>query len=429
MNISYLYVRVLILLTSLAFFTSSLSAQKSYQFNFNTEKPGFTLVLPAAIYSKEIGYGFEAGAVLASHHNSKQSKFSDSLISEKPFYFSAALPEGNYRVTVTFGTSSMATDTTVKAELRRLMLEKVTTAKGKFISQSFIVNVRTPKFSGGEVKLKDREKTSEQWAWDEKLTLEFNGAHPAICAIEIVPVNVPTIFLLGDSTITDQPREPYNSWGQMLPRFFKPEIAIANHAESGESVKSSLGAKRFAKVMSLMKAGDYLFMQFGHNDQKEKGEGIGAFTSYKSDLKKIVNDVRKRGGIAVLITSVNRRNFDEKGNVFNTLGDYPEAVRELAREEKIALIDLNAMSKIFYEALGAENSKLAFKDGDATHHSNYGSYELAKCIVEGVKKNRLSLAKYLMKDVMTFDPRHPDSFENFNILASPMFTETKPLGN
>ena len=429
MNIRCLRIRVLILLVSLACFASDLSAQKSYKFAFSTGQPDFTPILSTAIYSKEIGYGFEPGAALTTHPNSKQAKFSDSLTSEKPFYFSAALPEGNYRVSVTFGASGTATETTVKAELRRLMLEKVTTTKSKFVTQSFIVNIRTPKFSGGEVKLKDREKTSEQWAWDEKLTLEFNGARPTICAIEITPVNVPTIFLLGDSTITDQPREPYNSWGQMLPRFFKPEIAIANHAESGESIKSSLGAKRFDKVFSLMKRGDYLFLQFGHNDQKEKGEGIGAFTSYKSDLRKIVNEVRKRGGIPVLVTSMNRRNFDEKGNVFNTLGDYPEAVRQLASEEKIALIDLHAMSKIFYEALGAEKSSLAFKDGDATHHSNYGSYELAKCIVEGIKSNQLSIAKYLMKDVSPFDPHHPDPFENFKVPASPLFTETKPLGN
>ena len=432
MNNRCYHVRALISVMILACFASELSAQKSYKFAFSAGQSDFTPVLPTAIYSKEIGYGFEPGAILTTHTNSYQAKFAKfgrSLTSEKPFYFSAALPEGNYRVTITFGTSSMATETTVKAELRRLMLENIITAKSKFVTQSFIVNIRTPKFPGGEVKLKDREKTFEQWAWDEKLTLEFSGAHPAICAIEIVPVNVPTVFLLGDSTICDQPREPYNSWGQMLPRFFKPEIAIANHAESGESVKSSLGAKRFEKVFSLMKAGDYLFLQFGHNDQKEKGEGIGAFTSYKSDLKKIVNEVKKRGGIPVLVTSTNRRNFDEKGNVFNTLGDYPEAVRQLAQEEKIALLDLQAMSKIFYEALGAENSKLAFKDGDGTHHSNYGSYELAKCIVEGIKSNRLSIAKYLMKDVGSFDPRHPDPFENFNIPASPMFTETKPLGN
>jgi len=117
------------------------------------------------------------------------------------------------------------------------------------------VNVRTPLIAGdGEVKLKDRERTSETWAWDEKLTLEFNNSRPAICAIEITRADeLPTIFLLGDSTVCDQPLEPYNSWGQMLTRFFKPGIAIANHAESGESLRSSLGAKRLDKVLSLMK--------------------------------------------------------------------------------------------------------------------------------------------------------------------------------
>src|SRR6185295_6825780 len=112
------------------------------------------------------------------------------------------------------------------------MLEKIETGKGKFRTETFIVNVRTPQFPGGEVKLKDREKTMEWWAWDDKLTLEFNGKRPTIDAIEIEKqVNIPTIFLLGDSTVCDQPREPYASWGQMLTRFFKPEVAVASHAE------------------------------------------------------------------------------------------------------------------------------------------------------------------------------------------------------
>ena len=79
---------------------------------------------------------------------------------------------------------------------------------------------------------------------------------------------MPTVFLLGDSTVCDQPAEPWNSWGQMLPRFFKPEIAVANHSESGETVADSLRAQRFEKIFSLMKPGDYLFVQFGHNDMK-----------------------------------------------------------------------------------------------------------------------------------------------------------------
>jgi lysophospholipase L1-like esterase len=268
------------------------------------------------------------------------------------------------------------------------------------------VNVRTAKIAGGgEVKLKDREKTTEAWAWDEKLTLEFNNTRPALAAIEITRLDdVPTIYLLGDSTVCDQPSEPYNSWGQMLTRFFKPGVAIANHAESGESLRSSLGAHRLAKVLSTMKAGDYLIMQFGHNDEKEKGEGVGAFTTYKADLRNFVLEVRKRGGFPVLVTPVQRRTFDETGKIRNSHGDYPEAVRQVCREEKVPLIDLNAMSKVFYETLGPERSKIAFKDGDGSHHNNYGSYELAKCIVEGIKAAKLGIAKYLVNDTPAFDP-------------------------
>jgi lysophospholipase L1-like esterase len=386
-----------------------------YRFEFGGGGTGGTAVPPMTAYSKERGYGFEPINVDGAG---------------KPFFFSVALPEGNYNVTVTFGDSKDETATTVKAELRRLMLEKVEAAPGKFETRTFTVNVRLPRISGGgEVKLKDREKTIEAWAWDEKLTLEFNGKRPAVSAIEIVQAEVPTIFLLGDSTVCDQPAEPYSSWGQMLTRFFGPGVAVASHAESGESLRSSLGARRVDKVLSLIKPGDYLFIQYGHNDQKEKGEGVGAFTTYKSDLKALVSETRKRGATPVLLTSVNRRNFNDQGKVYSTLGDYPEAVRQVAGEEKVALIDLNSMSKAFYEALGPEKSALAFKEGDGTHHNNYGAYELARCIVEGIKANNLGVAKFLATDVTAFDPSRPDPPENFKIPASPLRSEVKPPGN
>src|SRR5262249_16202231 len=105
------------------------------------------------------------------------------------------------------------------------------------------------------------------------------------------------------------------------------------------------------------------------------------------------------------------------------------AVRQIAREEKVALIDLNAMSKAFYEALGPEESALAFEEGDGAHHNNYGAYELAKCVVEGIKANNLSIAKFLAKDVTGFDPSNPDQEEYFKIPASPLRSEVKPTGN
>jgi lysophospholipase L1-like esterase len=334
-------------------------------------------------------------------------------------------------VTVTFGDLASETVTTVKAELRRLLIERVATPRGKFVKRTFAVNIRTPLIAGGgEVKLKDREKTTEAWAWDEKLTLEFNNSHPAVAAIEIVRADkLPTIYLLGDSTVCDQPSEPYNSWGQMLTRFFKPEVVVANNAESGESLRSSLNAGRLDKVASTMTPGDFLLIQYGHNDEKEKGEGIGAFTSYKADLKKFVAVAKAHGATPVLITPVQRRTFDPQNKITNSHGDYPEAVRQVAKEENVALIDLHALSTKFYEALGPEKSKLAFKEGDGTHHNNYGSYELAKCIVEGIRAAKLRIVQDLVNDVPAFDPSRPDPIETFNLPPSPITTNTKPLGN
>ena len=404
----------------------------SWKFDFGTGAiaPGYTQVTAQDIYTSEKGYGFETdGDVMCLKRRGLDPLRSDLCLSHKPFYFSVALPEGNYDVKLTLGDPAFESVTTVKAELRRLMLERVETKPGKFVTRTFTVNVRTPQItSDGEVKLKDREKTTEAWAWDEKLTLEFNNARAAICAIEITRVDVPTIFVLGDSTVCDQPREPYNSWGQMLTRFFKRGIAIANHAESGESLRSSLAAKRLDKVLSVMRPGDYLFIQYGHNDEKEKGEGVGAFTTYKAELKKFVAGARQRGGIPVLITPVQRRSFDKGGKITNSHGDYPEAIRQVAKEDKVPLIDLNAMSKPLYETWGVESSKRAFVPNDNTHHNNYGSYELAKCIVEGIKTNKLGIAKYLIKDTARFDPRRPDPIENFKVPPSPLIDVAKPPG-
>jgi len=391
----------------------SASAQK---FDWSSGKP--------ELYSPERGYGFEEGAKLKAGAGSITSD-------QPPFYFSAKVPgEGNYRVTVTLGDRDAPTVTTVKAELRRLMVEKVETRPGEFVKRTFLVNTRTPRIDANtEVRLKDREKTSEAWAWDDRITLEFTNQHPAVSAIEIVKADVRTLYIAGDSTSTDQGREPFNSWGQMLPRFFTPRIAVANHGESGESLRSFIGERRLAKLSTLMKSGDWLLIQMGHNDQKEKGEGVGAFTTYKESLKKLIAEARRLGVTPILVTPMNRMTFDAEGKVTNSLGDYPEAVRQAGTEEKVEVIDLNAMSKLFYEALGPKDAVKAFADGDTTHHNNYGSYELARCIVQAIRESKSDLAKYLVDDVASFDPSHPDPLSKFDIPAEPRGTVQKPYGN
>jgi lysophospholipase L1-like esterase len=381
------------------------------KFDFTDSKPaaGYTKVTSATFYTSDSGYGFEESAQTPG---------------KPPYYFSVRVPEeGNYKVTITLGDARNESDTTVKAELRRLMLEKIRTAPGKFETRTFIVNTRTPKIStGGEVKLKDREKTTEAWAWDDKLTLEFTGPHPSVKSIEIEKADskMPTLYIAGDSTSTDQPREPFNSWGQMITRFFRPDIAIANNGESGESLRGFIGEQRFAKVMSVIRPGDFLLIQMGHNDQKEKGDGVGAFTTYAADLKMFIDAARKHGATPVLITPVARLAWDsaQPGKITNNLGDYPEAVRKVGKEENVPVIDLNAMSKPFYEALGPTDAHLAFAGADTTHHDNYGSYELAKCIVTAIKQANLPMAKYLI-DIPAFDPAHPDPVATFDLPAEP----------
>lgn len=404
-----------------------------YKFDFGPGRvePGYTQVLPTAIYNNDLGYGFDLGStVTAVDRGGDDALHSGFCTSDKPFYFSVALPEGNYNVTLTLGDKDQPADATVKAESRRLMLEKIQTKAGEFATRTFTINIRTPKIAGdGEVRLKPREKGPPLILdWDDKLTLELNGPRPCLCTLEISKVDdAVTVYLAGDSTVTDQPSEPWNSWGQMLTRFFKPGIAIANHAESGESLKSFVGEKRLDKVMSLIKPGDYLFIQMGHNDQKDKSPGAGAFTTYKENLKRFLAEARKHEAIPVLITSMHRLKFNSEGKIENTLGDFPEAVRQTAKEENVPLIDLNEMSKSFYEALGPEKVKKAFQD--TTHHNNYGSYELAKCVVEGIKADNLGIAKFLADDAPAFDPGCPDPVETFEVPASPENTTLKPEGN
>lgn len=425
------FVARLAVLSATAAAAESVQAKHRFSFGPGPAPAGYVHVLPDTAYSKELGHGFEEGARITAIGRGG-SGFSTS---DAPFYFSVALPEGNYRVTVALGDEQGESTTTIKAALRRLMLEQVQTAGGQVVTRSFIVNVRTPAIAGtnNKVRLKvPRETTDEARAWDERLTLEINGSRPCLRTIEIVKVDVPTVFILGDSTVCDQSKEPYASWGQMLTRFFKPEVAVANHAESGESMGSSTGARRLEKVLSVMKGGDYLLIQYGHNDMKSKDPNAPQI--YKSSLKKWVQQAKARGGIPVLITPMNRHRFDG-GKVIPTLGDYPDMVRQAAAEEGVALIDLNAMSKTLYEALGPRESIRLFKHNadltefDGTHHSPYGAYELARCMVEGIRQNKLDVARYLVDDVPAFDPARPDPAAGFKVPPSPGFTNRRPLGD
>jgi lysophospholipase L1-like esterase len=388
-----------------------------WRFDFTGKPaPGYTAVQPGAAYDAARGFGHEPG-------NTAPATF-----------FSADVPEGNVAVTVTLGPGTH----TIKAELRRLMLENVAVPAGRTVTRTFVVNTRTPAIAAangiapGAVNLKaPRETVQEAWAWDKRLTLEIHGG---VDRIEIKPVQVPTIFLLGDSTVSDQPGEPYASWGQMLTRFFKPGVAIANHAQSGETFRDSLARRRIDKIVSQVRPGDVVLMQFGHNDQKQVKAGTGGpFTTYKAELRRHVEMVRAAGGLPVVVSSMERRRFDANGRPEPTLADYAAAARQSADELGVPFIDLNAASKVLYGALGVEGSQAAFalpEPGklDNTHHSNYGAYLLAKAVAGGMRDARLPLAAQIVED-FAFDPVHPDPFDRFAVPASPRYTNERPLGD
>ena len=386
---------------------------KPVTFNCGAAKKGATALTASSIYSES-----------AAGWDIKTTPMVEGGIcsSDKPFYFSMALPEGNYRVTVAFG-GNEESNITVRTEARRLTLEGVAVKAKATVTKSFDVNTRVAEFNNpdgtpNKVRLKSREYGNLNW--DNKLTVEFDGTNPSFRSIEITPLvgakAEPVVYLAGDSTMVDQDIDPAASWGQQLPRFFLPGIVIANEAESGETSASFQGELRFAKVMSIIKPGDYFFMQFNHNDQKA---GAVTLERYKEILTSFAAQVRAKGATPVIVTAQHRRTFDASGHVTNSLADYPQAARDVAAANNIALVDLTAMSKVLYEAEGPEGAKHLFNGTDITHFNNYGAYELARCVVHGIREAKLPIAKFLDPTVPDFDPAKPDPFDTFKLPNSP----------
>lgn len=395
----------------------ALNAQ-TYDFDMTKQQP---------VYSDSQGYGYD---VLPAPDKKKPAE---------PFYFSVKVPDGNYLVKVVLG-GKKNSNTTVRAEGRRLMMDNITTKRAKDTQEvSFTVNKRTPLIDEkNRVKIKDREKA--YFTWDDKLTLEFNGDMPAVKHIHIEKADVPTIYLCGNSTVVDQNYEPWASWGQMITRWFGPEVAISNHAESGLTARTFIASNRLDKILTTLKKGDYVFVEFGHNDEKEKKPGDGAWYHYQYQLKIFVDQVRKKGADIVFCTPTQRRAFnDDKKTLMNTHGDFPAAMKMVAEKENVPLIDLNSLTKTFFETLGYEDSKRALVHypkemygrelADNTHFNTYGAYEVAKCVVMGMKQLNLPVVQYLRADWQDFNPAQPDDWKTFKWAPSRISENVKPDGN
>ncbi|MFF9580740.1 rhamnogalacturonan acetylesterase [Streptomyces achromogenes] len=296
------------------------------------------------------------------------------------------VPPGTYDVTVRLGAAT-ASVTRVTGETRRTLLPETAVPAGGHATRSFTVDVRTP----------EGEPTGPDGT--PGLDLALGGSAPALDAIRVTPArHARRILLIGDSTVCDQPADPYSGWGQQLPQYLRAGLSVANHADSGESTVTYLQDPRlWAAVQQLIRPGDLVLVQLAHNDKTTDG------ATYRANLETLVAGIRERGGAPVLVTPVVRRWFNADGTLnndtallVNGLGvDHPAVIRSVAAAEDVPLIDLTARTKHLVESLGPEGSKALYlynEKRDNTHTSVHGATVFA-----GLVRDEL-LARHLVPE-------------------------------
>jgi len=213
-----------------------------------------------------------------------------------------------------------------------------------------------------------------------------------------------TLYTIGDSTMAnkkDPDKNPEHGWAQVLQPFFKDNFVVENKAVNGRSTKSFINEKRWDSIYKKLKKGDYVFIEFGHNDEKieDSTRYTNPHTTYRYNLIRFVKESREKGAIPVLLTSIARRNFNEKGVLVPTHGDYPLETRLVAQEYKVPFIDLEYYTELLEQSYGPERSKelhLHFKAGenqyydkdkaDDTHLSLKGATAIAQIVINQIKK-------------------------------------------
>ncbi|MEA1848897.1 rhamnogalacturonan acetylesterase [Chryseobacterium sp. MHB01] len=223
----------------------------------------------------------------------------------------------------------------------------------------------------------------------------------------------PTLFLIGDSTMANKEnpdKNPEHGWGQVLNQFFTTGIEIQNHAMNGRSSKSFRTEGRWAAIEKQLKKGDFVIIQFGHNDQKVKDSTkfTNPYTQYRANLERYVKETRAKGAIPILMTSIVRRNFNENGVLIDTHKEYPLVVRMVANDLNVPFVDMQLLTEQLEIAYGPENSKklhLHFKEGeepyypkgkdDDTHLSKLGADLEAKLAAESLKNMKTGLEKFI----------------------------------
>ena len=392
-------------------------AAENYKFDFG-EGPvaaGYTQVKANTKYSDSQGYGFESGTVSSVDRLWDDDLTTDFLTAKGDMVFSVALPQGNYKVTFILGDGENESETTVWAENRKLMLDRITLAGGVFSRQTVSLRRMETRSMDGSVTMSIKDREKDYRTWDKKLTFVISGKAPAVAGIEIKRNdNVTTLWLCGNSTVVDQIMAPWAGWGQMAPGFFKSSLAIANYAESGLTASGFYSMKRLAKILSEVKKGDFVTVQFAHNDQKNQND----VNNYEATLTKYANEIKAKGATPLFVTSTARQiETDPK----TAVGGLPERMRALGKKLGVTVLDLNQHSITLGKALGGNKEKMyMYTASDKTHFCEYGAYELARANIEEIKAKVPELAKHLRDDHEAFDSSKPDPLDVLTRAKTPI---------
>jgi lysophospholipase L1-like esterase len=238
-------------------------------------------------------------------------------------------------------------------------------------------------------------------------------AGAAAAAVALQPPRI-TVYLAGDSTMAPKlpEKRPETGWGEMLPDFFdSTRVRIENHARNGRSTRTFISEGRWQSIVDSLHTGDYVFIQFGHNDEsKTKTDRYTSPDDYRANLQRFVRDARSKGANPVLLTPVMRRRFDNNANVRDSHGEYPDIVRSVSAEMRVPLIDMHRKTEVLLTLFGPQASSALFlqlpphenpnyPNGimDNTHFSPFGARIVASLAVEGIREAKLDLVSAFRK--------------------------------
>ncbi|SER29336.1 Lysophospholipase L1 [Gracilibacillus ureilyticus] len=329
-------------------------------------------------YTMEQGYGFAMSTEASINEDLRDSWPGEYFTPAIPTFL-IDVPHGNYIITVTVRSHFRDSTIMVKEGLGHVKVYREKVYAGETVKKEFSVHV-----DDGQIKLA---------FWGEALDIhQIDVTRSAM---------IPTIYLVGDSTVTDQAsgKYPYSGWGQMIGFFIGKSVAISNHARSGRSSKSFINEGRLNQIAKMMRKRDYLFLQFAHNDEKDNEGGTDAFSTYQDYLNRYISLARSKKAVPVLISPMHRRFFQKDGTIENTHGDYIKSMQQLSVRENVPYIDLATLSKEYFEKLGSERTKDIFfwaKPGqyknhpegaeDNTHFTEYGAMEVAKLVARRIEE-------------------------------------------